>query len=76
MMEAASAWTASHGTRATVVGVAHSNDGAIRFYERHGFRPFYVLMFGGPRQGASTAVCSSRTSSARSSASRPASSAS
>ena len=26
------------------VGVAHTNADAIRFYEREGFEPFYVLM--------------------------------
>jgi len=26
------------------VGVAHTNAAAIRFYEREGFVPFYVLM--------------------------------
>ena len=32
------------GAHSTLVGVAHSNDDAIRFYEREGFEPFYVLM--------------------------------
>ena len=32
------------GGRATFVGVAHTNADAIRFYEREGFDPFYVLM--------------------------------
>lgn len=29
---------------AAFVGVAHTNADAIRFYEREGFEPFYVLM--------------------------------
>ena len=32
------------GVEAVFVGVAHSNEGAIRFYEREGFEPFYALM--------------------------------
>lgn len=32
------------GVEAVFVGVAHSNEGAIRFYEREGFAPFYALM--------------------------------
>lgn len=32
------------GVEAVFVGVAHSNGGAIRFYEREGFKPFYALM--------------------------------
>jgi ribosomal protein S18 acetylase RimI-like enzyme len=27
-----------------LVGVAHTNEDALRFYEREGFKPFYVLM--------------------------------
>jgi ribosomal protein S18 acetylase RimI-like enzyme len=30
------------GARSVLVGVAHTNEDAIRFYEREGFRPFYV----------------------------------
>jgi ribosomal protein S18 acetylase RimI-like enzyme len=30
--------------RSVAVGVAHTNADAIRFYEREGFKPFYVLM--------------------------------
>jgi ribosomal protein S18 acetylase RimI-like enzyme len=32
------------GAETAFVGVAHTNDEAIRFYEREGFAPFYVLM--------------------------------
>ena len=39
-MEAATA----DGAEAFTVGVAHTNDDAIRFYEREGFTPFYVLL--------------------------------
>lgn len=32
------------GARTVLVGVAHSNEDAIRFYEREGFKPFYVSL--------------------------------
>jgi ribosomal protein S18 acetylase RimI-like enzyme len=32
------------GARTVLVGVAHSNEDALRFYEREGFEPFYVLL--------------------------------
>ena len=32
------------GAEAFTVGVAHTNEDAIRFYEREGFTPFYVLL--------------------------------
>jgi ribosomal protein S18 acetylase RimI-like enzyme len=32
------------GAGSVAVGVAHTNVDAIRFYEREGFEPFYVLM--------------------------------
>ena len=32
------------GAGAVLVGVAHSNEDAIRFYEREGFEPFYVSL--------------------------------
>jgi ribosomal protein S18 acetylase RimI-like enzyme len=32
------------GADAVFVGVAHTNEAAIRFYEREGFEPFYTLM--------------------------------
>jgi ribosomal protein S18 acetylase RimI-like enzyme len=44
LMDAALAAASAEGVRAITVGVAHTNDGAIRFYERAGFAPFYVLM--------------------------------
>ena len=34
------------GARQMGIGVAHSNAPALRFYERHGFRPFYSLLLG------------------------------
>lgn len=33
------------GVEVVAVGVAHTNADAIRFYEREGYEPFYVLMF-------------------------------
>jgi GNAT superfamily N-acetyltransferase len=36
----------SAGARQMGVGVAHSNAGALSFYERNGFRPFYSLLLG------------------------------
>ena len=32
------------GAGTVLVGVAHSNEDAIRFYEREGFKPFYVSL--------------------------------
>src|SRR5439155_12328089 len=44
-LTAAAADVASEaGASAVLVGVAHSNEGAIRFYEREGFEPFYVSL--------------------------------
>lgn len=42
LMDAAVASAEAEGVTAIGVGVAHTNADAIRFYERHGFRPFYV----------------------------------
>jgi ribosomal protein S18 acetylase RimI-like enzyme len=42
LMDAAHVLASAEGVRAIGVGVAHSNTGALRFYERAGFRPFYV----------------------------------
>jgi GNAT superfamily N-acetyltransferase len=42
LMDAALDAVAAEGVRAIGVGVVHSNVGGIRFYERAGFRPFYV----------------------------------
>ena len=44
LTEAAYEVARAAGVRTMVVGVAHSNEGAIRFYEREGFEPFYVLL--------------------------------
>lgn len=44
LTEAAAEVASEAGARAVSVGVAHTNSDAIRFYEREGFRPFYVLM--------------------------------
>jgi ribosomal protein S18 acetylase RimI-like enzyme len=44
LMEAASEFARSRGAATVLVGVAHSNAAAIRFYEREGFAPFYALM--------------------------------
>jgi GNAT superfamily N-acetyltransferase len=32
------------GADRLLVSVVHANVGALRFYEREGFRPFYVLL--------------------------------
>jgi GNAT superfamily N-acetyltransferase len=42
LMDAALAEAAAHGVRAIGVGVVHSNVEGIRFYERAGFKAFYV----------------------------------
>jgi GNAT superfamily N-acetyltransferase len=42
LMDAALETAAAAGVRAIGVGVVHSNVDGIRFYERAGFRPFYV----------------------------------
>ena len=44
LTEAAADVATDAGARAVAVGVAHTNADAIRFYEREGFEPFYVLM--------------------------------
>jgi ribosomal protein S18 acetylase RimI-like enzyme len=44
LTEAAAEVVKEAGARAMSVGVAHTNADAIRFYERQGFEPFYVLM--------------------------------
>lgn len=49
LIEAALDFAETRGATATAVGVAHSNDGAIRFYERQGFQPFYVQLLRTPR---------------------------
>jgi ribosomal protein S18 acetylase RimI-like enzyme len=49
LTEAAAEIAVEAGARTALVGVAHSNRDAIRFYEREGFEPFYVLL---ARRGA------------------------
>jgi ribosomal protein S18 acetylase RimI-like enzyme len=44
LTKAAAEVAAKAGVSTVAVGVAHTNDDAIRFYEREGFEPFYVLM--------------------------------
>ena len=44
LADAAEAVANEAGIEAMVVGVAHTNDGALRFYEREGYGPFYVTL--------------------------------
>jgi ribosomal protein S18 acetylase RimI-like enzyme len=44
LTQAAADVASEAGARVVLVGVAHSNEDALRFYEREGFKPFYVLM--------------------------------
>src|SRR5919108_2602974 len=44
LMEASRRWALERGVRTIGVGLAHTNQGAQRFYEREGFTPFYVEM--------------------------------
>jgi len=44
LTEAAAETARAGGAEAVFVGVAHSNEGALRFYEREGFESFYVLL--------------------------------
>jgi GNAT superfamily N-acetyltransferase len=44
LMEAGRRWAVEHGARTMAVGLAHTNVGAKRFYEREGFTPFYLDM--------------------------------
>ena len=44
LTEAAAEVAAEAGASSVLVGVAHSNEGALRFYEREGFEPFYVSL--------------------------------
>jgi ribosomal protein S18 acetylase RimI-like enzyme len=44
LMDAAIDAAAGAGATAVGVGVVHSNAAAIRFYERAGFKPFYLQM--------------------------------
>jgi GNAT superfamily N-acetyltransferase len=43
-MEASRRWALERGARSIAVGLAHTNVGAKRFYEREGFTPFYLDM--------------------------------
>ncbi|MGH2966829.1 MAG: GNAT family N-acetyltransferase [Solirubrobacterales bacterium] len=55
LTEAAAEVATEAGASAVAVGVAHTNADAIRFYEREGFEPFYVLMLSErPRSTRST----------------------
>jgi GNAT superfamily N-acetyltransferase len=44
LMDASRRWSAERGAEAIGVGLAHTNAGARRFYEREGFTPFYLEM--------------------------------
>jgi ribosomal protein S18 acetylase RimI-like enzyme len=44
LMDAVRAAARDRGAERLFVGVAHANSGALRFYEREGFKPFYVLL--------------------------------
>jgi ribosomal protein S18 acetylase RimI-like enzyme len=44
LTEAAAEVARNAGAPALAVGVAHTNADAIRFYEREGFEPFYLLL--------------------------------
>lgn len=45
LVEAARERAIARGAKAFLVAVAHANEGAIRFYEREGFKPFYELLW-------------------------------
>jgi ribosomal protein S18 acetylase RimI-like enzyme len=52
LMLAARAAAAEAGARRLAVGVMQANEGALRFYSREGFKPFYVeLLSDGSREG-------------------------
>jgi ribosomal protein S18 acetylase RimI-like enzyme len=57
LTDAAIELAAEAGAGSVLVGVAHSNSDAIRFYEREGFEPFYVSLIS---PAASSASPSSR----------------
>jgi GNAT superfamily N-acetyltransferase len=44
LIEAARAVARESGAGRLLVAVAHANEGALRFYAREGFAPFYVLL--------------------------------
>jgi GNAT superfamily N-acetyltransferase len=37
LVEAARRWAAGHGITHLPAGIHHANDGAVRFYQRHGY---------------------------------------
>lgn len=44
LMSASRSWALERGATTVAVGLAHTNEGARRFYEREGFTPFYLDM--------------------------------
>ena len=44
LMDECRRWARDRGGRTIAVGLAHTNEGARRFYERVGFTPFYLDM--------------------------------
>jgi GNAT superfamily N-acetyltransferase len=56
LMEAARRWAVDRGARTILVGLAHTNVDARRFYEREGFTPFYLDMVLDVRGQGETAV--------------------
>jgi GNAT superfamily N-acetyltransferase len=44
LVEAGRRWARERGAGTLAVGLAHTNEGARRFYEREGFTPFYLEM--------------------------------
>ena len=46
LVAAARAFGRERGAERLIVSVVHNNEGALRFYEREGFGPFYVLLAG------------------------------
>ena len=44
LMRASEAWARERGAETLEVGLLHVNEGALRFYEREGFRRFYLLL--------------------------------
>ena len=44
LVEAGRRWALERGAGALAVGLARTNEGAQRFYEREGFTPFYLEM--------------------------------
>lgn len=51
LVEAAKRWARERGVSTVAVGLAHTNEGAQRFYEREGFTPFYLEMVCDLRSG-------------------------